>query len=109
MYCPECHAEYQEGITECADCGVTLVAQEPLEKPLEEVRWVAMQKVDRVFGDMIKEVFDKEKIPSYTKGDRLSSTFSMTTAGAVGGYFMFFVPEEYEERARQIIRDMVGN
>ncbi|NOZ74760.1 MAG: DUF2007 domain-containing protein [FCB group bacterium] len=108
MYCPECHAEYQEGITECADCGVTLVEQNPQEGPLKEVNWVALQKVDRVFGGMIKEVLDKENIPNYTKGDRLSSTFSMTTAGAIGGYFIFFVPEAYEDQARQIIKEMVG-
>ncbi len=108
MYCPECHAEYQEGITECADCGVDLVDKEPLQEPLEEITWVTMPQVDKVYGDMIREVFKKEKIPCYTKADRLSSTFGMTTAGALGGYVVFYVPETYEDRARDIIRDLVG-
>jgi hypothetical protein len=25
MFCPECHAEYREGFTRCADCSVALV------------------------------------------------------------------------------------
>ncbi|MDQ1258048.1 MAG: hypothetical protein QG656_2657 [Candidatus Hydrogenedentes bacterium] len=31
MYCPKCRAEYREGFTECADCGVPLVARRPPE------------------------------------------------------------------------------
>lgn len=31
MICPECQAEYREGFTQCADCGVALVAAEKCE------------------------------------------------------------------------------
>ncbi len=31
MYCPNCRAEYREGFTECADCGVPLVDELPPE------------------------------------------------------------------------------
>lgn len=34
-YCPECEAEYLEGITECADCEVPLVDQLPSHDPRE--------------------------------------------------------------------------
>jgi len=30
MICPQCHAEYREGFTVCADCDVSLAAQLPL-------------------------------------------------------------------------------
>lgn len=31
MFCPQCHAEYRAGVTRCADCGVDLVDDEPVE------------------------------------------------------------------------------
>lgn len=108
MFCPECNAEYKEGITVCADCGATLVDKEPFEEPLEEVEWVKLRSVDRVFREMIAEVFDKEGIPCYSKGDRLSSTLGMTTSGALGGFVDFYVPKTFEEQAKEIIKEMVG-
>jgi hypothetical protein len=32
MYCPKCLADYREGFTECADCGVALVEGTPPEQ-----------------------------------------------------------------------------
>ena len=32
-YCPNCLTEYVEGITTCADCGVTLMPGDPPEPP----------------------------------------------------------------------------
>jgi hypothetical protein len=31
MFCPECHAEYRQGFTRCADCDIDLVYQLPPE------------------------------------------------------------------------------
>ncbi|RMF08938.1 MAG: hypothetical protein D6762_04680 [Candidatus Neomarinimicrobiota bacterium] len=109
MYCPECHAEYQEGITECADCHVSLVETEPLEQPLEEINWVELEPVDKIYEGMLREIFEQEQLPCYTKSDRLSSTLGMTTAGAVGGYVRFYVPESEAERARDIVKGIVGD
>lgn len=38
-YCPKCHAEYHEQITECADCHKKLVRKPPAKEPnaLDEV------------------------------------------------------------------------
>lgn len=36
MWCPKCKNEYVAGITQCADCGVPLVDELPLELPEED-------------------------------------------------------------------------
>ncbi len=33
MFCPQCRAEYLQGVRECADCGVPLVETLPPEAP----------------------------------------------------------------------------
>jgi hypothetical protein len=38
MYCPKCRAEYVEGIAECPDCGVSLVAELPTEEKHIDLR-----------------------------------------------------------------------
>ncbi len=35
MFCPECSAEYREGILECSDCQTALVPELPPEPQLE--------------------------------------------------------------------------
>jgi Putative prokaryotic signal transducing protein len=35
-WCPKCGAEYREGFSECADCGVALVDVPPAPKPREQ-------------------------------------------------------------------------
>jgi len=37
MICPQCHAEYRDGFTVCADCAVAPVAALPADKPQTDV------------------------------------------------------------------------
>lgn len=40
-YCPECHAEFREGVGECASCAVPLVAERPGRDPFASARGMA--------------------------------------------------------------------
>ena len=55
MFCPECGAEYREGILECSDCQTELVPDipsEPEPKPkLELVTVLATGDPGRIAGD----------------------------------------------------------
>ena len=58
MFCPNCHAEYLEGVTRCADCDVDLVASLPLapEDDAPDLVWrgsdpVAFSRVINVLAD----------------------------------------------------------
>jgi hypothetical protein len=44
MFCPNCKAEYREGILRCSECDVDLVFELPAEpdQTLEYVDWVKL-------------------------------------------------------------------
>ena len=43
VFCPKCKAEYREGFTVCADCGVPLVETLPASPVLEPVFFFAAE------------------------------------------------------------------
>jgi len=50
MYCPKCRAEYVEGITECPDCGVSLVTELPTEEKHIDLQTLKMATVLALIG-----------------------------------------------------------
>ncbi len=72
MFCPRCGAEYREGFTMCADCGIALVHDEPAE-PAEEVEYIEYEEIVRTFNPadvaVIRSVLDGEGITYFFKGE----------------------------------------
>ena len=72
MYCPKCFTEYREGFTECADCGVPLVAGAPPQEPdsfdpsIELV--VVLDSNNSIQLAMARGLLEQSGIPYYVLG-----------------------------------------
>jgi hypothetical protein len=73
MHCPECGSEYREGVTVCADCGVTLTHDPPLVPPEPEAGWVDLETVlessDPALLAVARSLLDAEGIPCFARGE----------------------------------------
>ena len=110
MKCPKCKAEYQNGIEICVDCGVSLVFNLPIDKPLKEISWIKLGPVSgKIFADMIADVLSQKKIPHYLKADFLTSALGIQSGNMIGSKVFVFVPEGFQEKTNKIIEDITGN
>ena len=110
MICPECKSENQNGIEICIDCGVNLVYNLPVDKPLKEISWVKLGPVSgKIFADMIADVLSQKKIPHYLKADFLTSALGIQSGNMIGSKVFVFVPEEFKGKTNKIIEDITGN
>jgi hypothetical protein len=70
MFCPKCNSEYREGFTKCADCGIELVQELPINPDAEDVEWVEVLSTYNN-GDiaMLKSLLECENINYYFHGE----------------------------------------
>ena len=74
MFCPNCKAEYVDGIFECADCHIPLVLSLPESQqnqvPQETIEWVPLITCSYMADlALIKSLFESENIRYWVQGE----------------------------------------
>ena len=81
MYCPECGAEYIEGIYGCPDCRVPLLSEPPPKPQPEYVEYVTVLKTGNpIVVAMVKSILTSAGIRHFVKGEVLQDLFRVGTA-----------------------------
>lgn len=103
MFCPRCGAEYREGFTMCADCGIALVHDEPM-KPAEEAEYVEYEEIVRTFNPadvaLIRSVLDGEDITYFFKGENFLLVRPLVEPAAL------MVKKDEAARARNLLEGL---
>ena len=110
-YCMQCGSEYQEGVTECADCpGAALVDAEamrqrhiPLPGEGDTRKFVrAATAEDPLTAEDYVRLLEIQQIPVFVRPRRAGSVDVLTT-GALEPWWEIMVGEEFLERSVALI------
>jgi hypothetical protein len=100
-FCPNCEAEYKQGITFCSDCNMELVSQLNPETRVHDIEHgnpVVLQSFKTsAEADMVSDLLSRNGIRSFVEGGSfavLPSSFS--------GEILLMVDERDLERAAEI-------
>jgi hypothetical protein len=110
-YCAECGSEYQDHVTECADCpGSQLVDAEtmrqrglplPHERDTREFIRVGTAEDPLTAEDFVR-MLEAEHIPVFSR-PRRAGTVDMLTTGNPLPWWEILVPEEHVARATELL------
>lgn len=108
-YCPDCRFEYEEGSTQCPDCGARLVDKLPQEKPSEDPNFVPLRNLpSRMYAQMLQEALKNEGIASMIKGDE-GIPLRTTTIHIPVSKITIWVPKKDVRRAEEIADQMLDH
>jgi hypothetical protein len=111
MFCPVCEAEYEPGITTCADDGAELVELLTPENTLHdnsEARFVTLHNVGSpAEAEMVADILTQNGVRAAVQSggmDALSPLLSASSPGA-----MVLVDERDFDRARELYASFFGS
>ncbi len=110
MFCPQCEAEYREGIYECADCGAALVENPPARDVHPDLELIAVfETADPALLPIAKSVLKAAEIPFYVQGDEALGLLPVgrfatgLTQKGQGMVAIVHVTKDHEERAKEVL------
>jgi Putative prokaryotic signal transducing protein len=103
MFCPECGGEFPNGLTECPECDVPLLAGTPEQfNPAELV--VVLETNERIHLAMAKGLLEQAGIPFFVGGQ--IATLVQDVDGFLRKWTSLQVPRDCEEEAREILEQL---
>lgn len=110
-YCSQCGAEYQDAVSECADCrSATLVSAEEMRRrglPLAGERDTrtfvrAGTAEDPLSAERYAQVLEEARIPVFSRSRRTGAVDGLTS-GTTLPWWDLLVPEEHAARASELL------
>ena len=102
-FCPNCAAEYKEGITRCEECSLDLVDKLSPENMVHDLSAAPMVELRSFWNaaeaEMAQEVLDQNGLRSQLQGDFTGGTLFPTPLTAV----KLLVDERDFDRAKELI------
>ncbi|MEA5004270.1 MAG: DUF2007 domain-containing protein [Christensenella sp.] len=112
-FCPQCHDEYDEGYTVCADCGCTLVdalAVTPAveDDPPHAMRPVLLHKTDDLQSKLIANLLEQEGIPVLVRDETLAGNYVSIYSGYSVYGKKLYVDEADLARAQEFLEGFLS-
>ncbi len=100
MFCPQCKAEYREGISRCLECGVALVPALPVGEAPEWVDFVTVL-LTRNHSELAlaKSLLEGAGLPFFAKNEEVENLMAT-------GPVELQVRPEHEAEARELLQDL---
>jgi hypothetical protein len=104
MFCPDCKAEYVEGINVCSECETPLVDKLPPQEKPEPPQWVEFEEVLTTFnaGDiaLIKSILDGEDVTYFFQGESFNYVHPLVQPAKL------MVRQDQADQVREILKDL---
>lgn len=104
-------AEYREGVTQCSDCGSTLVAARPESQPLAYEEFVPVFEItNAALVPFVESLLTSAAIRYFIKGERVQDFFGWGRLAVgfslIAGPPVVYVEPDHADEARELLADV---